>query len=824
MKFVSYLNKTIEYSYYLLFFLVPLFFTNNTSELFEMNKMWLTWGVTIVVMTAWISKMLATRRLFIQRSFFDIPILLFLLSQFLSTIFSFDMHISLWGYYSRFNGGFYSILSYILLYYAFVSNYKDITDMHEAGTARFSFPIRIGLFLGGLILIPVAILISAPPASNPEAANTTLLFICFFVSFLLFLLSLPYGFLKRILIVSLISGLLVALWGIPSHFGKDPTCLLFRGELNIHCWTEAFYPTVRMFSTLGQPAWLAAYMSVLTPLAVAFSLFGKKIFSKNNGEEVIKSVRDLFSLPSLYFVGLSTLLYLSLLYSNTKGGFIGFWVANGIFWLVILLKKIFPIKLLLQFFVIINLIFFTCNFFSSTPFEQLNYLTFSKITQRPEATVTTSTSPTGSTTAPSTGQPAAGELGGTDSGKIRLFVWKGATDIWKAYPLFGTGVETFAFAYYRFRPEGHNLTSEWDYLYNKAHNEYLNYLATTGIFGLGTYLLFIGFFIYLFVRHVLLKSQRSIGPGNTILLTGLFTGWISILISNFFGFSVVIMNLYLILIPAFALVLLDMLSPKHSLLFSKENENDSPSGAAWVGIGTVILLSVYLLFLLFRFWKADIAYALGNNLNNVQEYQQAYPHLTEAVALRPGEPIFKDELALNSATLATMLLLQKDAATNTQIQQQATQLAEQAIQLDNEVITKHPNNIVFWKNRVRIFYTLSQVQPAYLQETLNTMKQVSMLAPTDAKVFYNLGILYRSNNQLEEAKAALEKSIALKPGYRDPYYALGLTLHDMAIDKNGSVVNQELQNQAVAMLQSILKTISPTDEEVIQTLKEWNAL
>jgi putative inorganic carbon (hco3(-)) transporter len=60
---------------------------------------------------------------------------------------------------------------------------------------------------------------------------------------------------------------------------------------------------------------------------------------------------------------------------------------------------------------------------------------------------------------------------------------KGAWELTKKYPLFGSGVETFAYSYYNVRPVEHNLVTEWDFLYNKAHNEFLNYAATTGFVG-----------------------------------------------------------------------------------------------------------------------------------------------------------------------------------------------------------------------------------------------------------------------------------------------------------------------------------------------------
>src|SRR5437868_4386474 len=102
MNIINYCNRIIEYSFYALFFFVPLIFTNSTSELFEFNKMWLTFGLTIIVAAAWFTKMVVQRKVIVQRTPLDIPILLFFLSQIISTIFSLDSHVSLWGYYSRF--------------------------------------------------------------------------------------------------------------------------------------------------------------------------------------------------------------------------------------------------------------------------------------------------------------------------------------------------------------------------------------------------------------------------------------------------------------------------------------------------------------------------------------------------------------------------------------------------------------------------------------------------------------------------------------------------------------------------------------------------
>ena len=153
--------------------------------------------------------------------------------------------------------------------------------------------------------------------------------------------------------------------------------------------------------------------------------------------------------------------------------------------------------------------FLIITFIIGTPINQLRIFTLEGIgsyfqkaqtSQNPSASRAQKTTPSNSPT-----PVPSPNSGGTESANIRMNVWSGAINAWRANPIFGTGVETFAFAYYKYKPVGQNLTSEWNFLYNKAHNEYLNYLATTGLFGLGSYLLMIGLFIFYALRIIMLN-------------------------------------------------------------------------------------------------------------------------------------------------------------------------------------------------------------------------------------------------------------------------------------------------------------------------------
>lgn len=111
----------------------------------------------------------------------------------------------------------------------------------------------------------------------------------------------------------------------------------------------------------------------------------------------------------------------------------------------------------------------------------------------------------------------------------------------------------------------------------------------------------------------------------------------------------------------------------------------------------------------------------------------------------------------------------------------------------DKLIKDYPNNIVFWKTRVRIFYILSEIDDQFLPDALLAIQKTNNLAPTDAKISYNLGLIYGQSNQKEKAVEILEQTVKLKPNYQEAWYGLGLFAHEIAIDKNGKIINPFLK-------------------------------
>jgi len=828
MKLLNICNKVIEYSFYLLFFLVPLAFTSDTSELFEFNKLWITFIITVVIGFFWVTKMIIKKEFRLQRTPLDIPIGLFLISEVISTFLSLDMHTSLWGYYSRFNGGLFSILSYVFLYYAFVTNLKD-EEVKKEEKQHFEFK-KIYLFVVGVVIFFIGALISsqiksADPAGIPYQMLATLA--TSLISFAVLMKAAPKGVFRRSLYAILSSALLVVLWGLPSHFGYDPTCLLFRGTFDVACWTNDFQPKIRMFSTLGQPDWLGAYLAVLLPVIAALfiNFYTEKKIVISAKLAALKNHNFLIAASFFVFFVLS---YISLLYTESRSAIAAFWIvilALIVYYFFFYVKPGFDRTKLSLDFKLAAIIFLTVGavtFFAGQPFGQLEKFTLIGIEShfaKPTVSKSTTPAPAPQVTVPGT------ELGGTDSGKIRLYVWEGALAIWKNNPIFGSGLETFAFAYYQYRPVAHNLTSEWNFLYNKAHNEYLNYLATTGTVGIVTYLLMIGAF--LFVSAKFLYKNRKKKSREEFLIAAILAGYISILISNFFGFSVVMINILFYIIPAFVFMLAGLINYEkaYTFTFSRKQGYDL-NVAGKISVGIASLLTLYLLFTLVNFWNADRDYYFGSNFDIAGNYDKAYAFLKQAVDKRPSEPTFKNELSYNNAVLGASVLAQS-LQSKQQNTQQNTQIAQELIQAamsnTNQVTAEHPNNIVFWKTKVRVLYTLGQIDPStYFPLALTAIKKSATLAPTDADISYNLGILYGQTGDIGSAISTLKNTIKLKPDYQGgkAYYALAIFYHAAAVDQKGKVINQAYNKLAIDELSLMIKYFGP-NQQAQDALAAW---
>jgi putative inorganic carbon (hco3(-)) transporter len=727
-------------SFNILLFFTPLFFTPLNSELFEYNKMLLVYYLTTIIVGTWLIKMLYARKLILKRTPLDIPILLFLASQILSTIFSVDPHTSIWGYYSRSNGGLLSIISYILLFYAFVSNFDR--------------------------------------ASVPKFLKWAL-----------------YG------------GLAVSLYALPEHFGKSPSCKILVDRWSADCWVQDVQS--RVFATLGQPNWLAAYLAMLIFPALYFFLTTKEVVRK------------------FFYFFLTIILYTAFTFTYSRGATLGLISGLAVFFILttvkthhlrsilniltfnLLLKdkqsttneninlqiRVFPLQLLGI--AIISLLMVNILFGSALTGD-FRLIRQAAPPPRPGISVA------------ATGTQL--ESGGTESGQIRLIVWQGAINIFKSYPLFGSGVETFAYTYYQHRPDEHNNVSEWDFLYNKAHNEFLNYLATTGAVGFISYLfMIVAFILWSLKRISTIDSEHGHDPALPIFLAALLASYISYLVQNIFGFSVVMIALLFYLFPGFAFVSSSstrtlqidkipwFLILPHTVISIIYKRSIYQKITAFI----IIIFTFYFLLSIFNIWRADINYKIGSDHQDKGSVGEAFNSFRRAVILNRDEPLYLSELG-SAAASSALASLEVDAT-------QSAEFKDNAIFFTQAALEKSPANVSLWRTAIRAYYELSILDPSLEEETIKITDQTIKLAPNDPKVYYNKALILSQLNRNSEAIEAMKKALELKPNYREAR----LSLVDLYIAEGQTELAKEEAN-------TVLKQI-PNDPDALQKLQAADA-
>jgi hypothetical protein len=536
-----------------------------------------------------------------------------------------------------------------------------------------------------------------------------------------------------------------------------------------------------MFSTLGQPNWFGAYLAITFFISI-FLFFS----SSRKKSTIIALLGILFS-------------YAGILLSRSRSSLVSIVpgvIVIGIYYLFLLIKKKNWLSVFKQRAMAMGIggLFFL-TIVCQTGIPQLDSILTGSFFQKSGSKniITPPSTPV---------EPSLIYVGGvTESLDIRKIVWKGAWELGMQYPLFGTGVETFGYAYYSVRPQSHNMTSEWDYLYNKAHNEYLNLLATTGWFGLGTFLVLLVWVSYVFF----IRLGKSKNDSSTVLFYLTLIGMAgSIIITNFFGFSISVINIYWYLMIAWLAVYDE---PTTSKVDAKNRVGISK-------VGIAIVVTLWLLNGVYTYWLADYKYAQSEIAIKSNNSGVAVNLLQEALTLRE-EHVYQDKLSYALAQYAFVASYQKE-------KEKSQQVIEASENLNLKSIQSSSQNVLYWKTRVKnqfIFYQMS-LDKKYLFTGLSALEEATKLAPTDPKIPYfaatYYSLLYDDEKNIIQKKTYLDNSmksigtaLSLKNDYGDAYY-----LKIQLLRKYG------MKMEAKELLEWYIPRYAPTNDDLKKELKE----
>lgn len=554
----------------------------------------------------------------------------------------------------------------------------------------------------------------------------------------------------------------------------------------------------RVFSTLGQPNWLAALLAMVIPLNIVVFLLANTTKSK-----------------VVHFM-LFCLNYIAFTFTYSRGGTLGLAAGLAIFGLLSLpyLNRLSKWRIT----ALLAVVFVTVVLFGNALFRTSQ---FNGIVNR---------------YFPPPAKPSANtqlEVPGTESSKIRLIVWQGAFDIFRSNPIFGSGTETFAYSYYQYRPQAHNYTTEWDFLYNKAHNEFLNELATKGLVGFIPYVVLIGLFFYKAFIYLQtdkqstksaishqstkkkIETSRPALPDTQLFILAYVAAFTSYLVQNFFGFSVVAINVLYFLLPAFLFITTHTPQSIKRVTFLLPNILQQKIGKA-VSLATLVLIGLWLTTDVARLWAADVLYASGYNAALDGRATKAYTAMAEAIAINPNEPLYTSQLGLVASELV-------EPAREEGEPELATGLKDDAVAFTQSAVRVSPKNTNFLRTAAKVYANLSMSEPQYITFAVAYAQKVVDKSPTDPSDRLRLAKAHQIAGNKQAAESTYEQAIALKTDYYEAREAYASYLLSQAVT-NATITDSKLLAKANEQLTVVASSSSGLSANAKATLATLSAL
>lgn len=434
---------------------------------------------------------------------------------------------------------------------------------------------RHPVFLCAIGLIAVlglsTLLSTAPMASfwgEYERQQGYVMFLYYAMFFLTVLSHLKNkGQVARLFAVVTLSGLIVAGYGVLQKFGVDP----FFND-----WVTVSF-LGRIFSTAGQPNFLAQFLVVILPVSCGAAIFLKR---------------------STFFLVSSLVMLAALLFTLSRSAWLGLLAA--ILCAQIALSYYYKRPLLRLIGAGIVVVFFVvalaANALSGTDFV------------------------------PENGFLARFTFVGENMRSIqsRAVIWPVALRVIADHPLLGNGPDTFSIDYPRYLNPAifgfENLHSTVD----RAHNEILDMALAGGAVGLALYLLvFVGLAVSV-LRYVSGKPRPR--EGDLLLVLGPFLGIVALFAANQFGFSV---TMTWMLFWLYLAVLVFLLSGKNRRAFSVGKR-------LWVAASAVLLGIIVAVYTVITPARAEMAFRQGRLQHREGQASIAATYYRRALAFMPS--------------------------------------------------------------------------------------------------------------------------------------------------------------------------------------------
>ncbi|MBN1168906.1 O-antigen ligase family protein [Candidatus Woesebacteria bacterium] len=401
--------------------------------------------------------------------------------------------------------------------------------------------------------------------------------------------------------------------------------------------------------------------------------------------------------------------------------------------------------------------------------------------------------------------------------------WKISFSTMKDSPLLGTGPATYLYNFTQYKPIEFNRFDFWNFDFGRASNEYFQIIGELGIAGLlSTVYVYCVIFLNSKKNFFELKTKKD-GDLSVIISALKLTGFVAIFLT-FIHYSTLISVVFTLLLMA--------------IYFFYQRLDEGEDNDFSIGIkvrhkgnkrinllpGAVFVLTIALVSYigneLYKAVTADYYHRLALSQAD-RDGAKTYEYLQKAEKLNPHIDLYRVDMAQTNFALANVLATQKgptpansEGTLTDQDRQTIQTLITQAINEARVATTLAPRSSRNWEVLAGIYKNIAGVAENSLAFSLDAYGRAIEVDPFNPDLRLNVGLIYYSAGNYDQAVGFFTDSVDLKPDYVSGYYNLAL-----ALKENGELGNaKDAAEQVVSLIRNNLT--SEERERTSELLKE----
>ena len=317
---------------------------------------------------------------------------------------------------------------------------------------------------------------------------------------------------------------------------------------------------------------------------------------------------------------------------------------------------------------------------------------------------------------------------------LRGYYWQAGIEMLKHHPLFGVGMDSYGYYFKEYRDVTYPLNYGFDLTSSNAHNTFIQFFATGGIFLGASYLV-----LNCYILKRAIFGLKNLTGNNKLILAGVFSSWIAFHAQSLVSIDNLGISIWGWVLGGSIIGLSVSASTpvgEEKKYFQVKPNSINLSRSLVSGFTSIV--AVILISLLYR------------GENNTYKVMGAFDLQTQA-----NKDIYKE---LNLKTINTFLndpTYKLTAAMNL-VQ---SGFIEEGLAAVKEINTENPRNLDALNVLVRTYEQTNRISEAIIYR-----EKISQIDPWNAANYLALGKAYKSQGDLTKSKEMLDKILFFASG------------------------------------------------------------